>query len=410
MIDIHTRKVVDILPSRELDDVAQWLSEFPNLKYISRDGSRTYKAAIENSHPQAQQISDRFHIVKNLTEAITKYFQKIFNGRFEIPITRETKTQKEQFLNSQVNDKKEQVKQLYKLGKSIVEIRMLTGCAQRTIKGYLKAITAGKETKPTVRAIEHNNAIKKIEERMDKVKQLYAQGYSVTAISKVTGYTWATTKKYLETTSVPIHGQYGVSRPGKLSPYRQEVKKLRSQNMTYQAIYEIIKEKGYTGSVAALRGYMTKEMRLEKDFQSRSTKSGEIEMIEKKWVIKWLYKPLEKVSVISSEQFVAVSKEYPIFRTLYDLLREFKELMFSKKAEELEAWMKKAESYEVEELTSVVNGLRQDIEAVKNGITLEYNNGLAEGTVNKIKLVKRIMYGRCTFPTLKSKVLQLEYL
>ena len=47
----------------------------------------------------------------------------------------------------------------------------------------------------------------------------------------------------------------------------------------------------------------------------------------------------------------------------------------------------------------------RDIDAVKNGIKYEYNNGLAEGSVNKIKVIKRIMYGRCSFELLKQKVL-----
>lgn len=52
--------------------------------------------------------------------------------------------------------------------------------------------------------------------------------------------------------------------------------------------------------------------------------------------------------------------------------------------------------------------IRIDINAVKNGIKLKYNNGLAEGSVNKIKVIKRIMYGRNSFDLLKAKVLLHE--
>lgn len=55
-----------------------------------------------------------------------------------------------------------------------------------------------------------------------------------------------------------------------------------------------------------------------------------------------------------------------------------------------------------------MNGVRKDIPAVKNGITYPYNNGLAEGSVNKIKVIKRIMYGRNIFELLKAKVLFQE--
>jgi len=55
-----------------------------------------------------------------------------------------------------------------------------------------------------------------------------------------------------------------------------------------------------------------------------------------------------------------------------------------------------------------VNGLKRDIQAVRNAIIYEYNNGLAEGSVNKLKVIKRIMYGRNKFEMLKQEVLLLE--
>ena len=63
---------------------------------------------------------------------------------------------------------------------------------------------------------------------------------------------------------------------------------------------------------------------------------------------------------------------------------------------------------EQKKLNSFVNGINRDIDAVKNSITYPYSNGLAEGSVNKIKVIKRIMYGRCKFATLRLKVLLLE--
>jgi len=59
----------------------------------------------------------------------------------------------------------------------------------------------------------------------------------------------------------------------------------------------------------------------------------------------------------------------------------------------------------IPELASFINGINRDIEAVENAIKYKYSNGLAEGTVNKIKVIKRIMYGRCGFNLLKRKVL-----
>ena len=82
--------------------------------------------------------------------------------------------------------------------------------------------------------------------------------------------------------------------------------------------------------------------------------------------------------------------------------------MFSKKETELDKWFTKTKKHKIPEMNSFITGIERYIEAVKNGIKYEYNNGLAEGSVNKIKLIKRIMYGRCSFDLLKQKVL-LQY-
>jgi transposase len=81
MADLDTHRVVDLIPSRETADVAVWLKEYPNLVLVSRDGSTTYANAISIAHPDAYQVSDKFHLIKNLIERATQYFQKIFKGR-----------------------------------------------------------------------------------------------------------------------------------------------------------------------------------------------------------------------------------------------------------------------------------------------------------------------------------------
>lgn len=71
-------------------------------------------------------------------------------------------------------------------------------------------------------------------------------------------------------------------------------------------------------------------------------------------------------------------------------------------------WIEKASSLKIDELDTYINGLQYDIVAVKNAICYKYSNGLAEGSVNKIKLTKRIMYGRNSFQLLKAKLLLNE--
>lgn len=75
----------------------------------------------------------------------------------------------------------------------------------------------------------------------------------------------------------------------------------------------------------------------------------------------------------------------------------------------MDQWINTALKLKIDELDPYLGGLKSDIIAVKNGIDYKYNNGLAEGSVNKIKLIKRIMYGRNSFQLLKAKILLNEF-
>ncbi|WP_140395239.1 transposase, partial [Clostridium saccharobutylicum] len=84
MVDIDTHQVIDMIFSRELNDVVEWLKTYQNLKIVSRDGSITYKNAISLAHLKAIQISDRFHLLKNLTTYCKEYLNKIFKSKIVI--------------------------------------------------------------------------------------------------------------------------------------------------------------------------------------------------------------------------------------------------------------------------------------------------------------------------------------
>ena len=85
--------------------------------------------------------------------------------------------------------------------------------------------------------------------------------------------------------------------------------------------------------------------------------------------------------------------------------------MYSKNPDEIQIWIQNAcKMQNISELQSYVEGISSDLDAVKNAIQYDYNNGLAEGSVTKIKLIKRVMYGRNSFQLLRAKVLLHELL
>lgn len=83
-------------------------------------------------------------------------------------------------------------------------------------------------------------------------------------------------------------------------------------------------------------------------------------------------------------------------------------ILSQKKINKLNLWIKKARELNLEEINSFIIGITRDLDAVKNAIIYEYSNGLAEGKINKLKVIKRIIYGRNNFDMLRKKILFLE--
>ncbi|MBK5653843.1 MAG: transposase [Rhizobium sp.] len=242
--------------------------------------------------------------------------------------------------------------------------------------------------------------------KVDNVCGLFKEGKTIEEIEKITGHTYRTVMNYISGNYSLINGHYDNRRPGKLQKYESEILELRSKGMTYKKITEIIRKKGYTGTVDALRVFMQKEREHQKNSEIEKQKATEY--IARKWMVQLIYNKIESIKGIAKEQYKEILRKYPILGQIYELLRKFHELVFSKKVDLLDEWMAQAEKLDIFEISSYVSGLKNDIAAVRNAITLEFNNGLAEGSVNKLKVIKRIMYGRNSFELLKSKLLRLE--
>lgn len=161
-----------------------------------------------------------------------------------------------------------------------------------------------------------------------------------------------------------VNGHYNVRIPNKLAPYEEEVKKLRSQGMTYPHIHKIISEKGYIGSEASLRMFMQKErIRMSENTANMDTNSDyqPKEYVQRKALSQLIYKNLKDVYIINEKQYEMVLKTYPLLADLYAALKEFYEIIYSKKAEKLDEWLEKLEAFNIPEIQTYVNGIRKDI-------------------------------------------------
>lgn len=364
LVDMDTHRVIDLLNSREIDAVAEWLKTYPSLEIVSRDGSVSYNSAIKQANEDIVQISDRFHLLKGLTDASKKYITSLVSANFRIPVS---------------------------------------------ASHYDGTVTTNywdKETKDDFPTREHNTNCEKKINLANKARKLKEQGYKLNKIAEELGISYSTVKRYLSPSFNPVHGLYNTTINSKIKPYTDVIKEMLSKGRTFKEIEVAIREDGYDGAASTIRMFTTRERKLLKE--AKAGEGGSVEKIERKWLISLLYKPVDKVKEITQVQLDKIIEKYPIIGSIYDTVQSFKQTLFSKNPEEIEKWMSEAAKLNVAEINSFINGIRRDIDAVKKAIEMDYNNGLAEGSINKLKVVKRIMFGRNSFELLKSKLLRLE--
>ena len=89
----------------------------------------------------------------------------------------------------------------------------------------------------------------------------------------------------------------------------------------------------------------------------------------------------------------------------FKLAQAFTKIVRERSPTELNEWLRSALQSKLQEFISFARGLSEDYEAVKNALRYEWSNGQLEGQVNRLKLIKRMMYGRAKFDLLRARVL-----
>jgi transposase len=96
---------------------------------------------------------------------------------------------------------------------------------------------------------------------------------------------------------------------------------------------------------------------------------------------------------------------FPDLKAAQELALDFAKMVKECDAEQLSAWLRSAARSKLKEFVGFAKGIGEDYEAVKNALTYEWSNGQLEGQVNRLKLIKRMMYGRAKFDLLRARVL-----
>jgi transposase len=364
LIDLEARAPVDLLPDRESKTVSEWLKAHPGVEIVSRDRSMQYAEGITLGAPEAEQVADRWHLLKNVVDVL------------------------KEFLNQHTPD-------FQKARQAIIE---RNSKAAETMKMPIDRRTKAKEQTRTTRL-----------ELYRKVQALKKDGCTQNEIVRRLGISKQYARRLIHAETFPERSPFP---PRKTSvdiyaDYLHRRWKEGCQNATH--LWGELKEQGFQGTLGAVTRYVRLRMRepieIKRHWMHR-TRLPAIKMpLPSARCAAWLFLKNEKELTDEERLFVSeLLKSSAEIRQAVAATKRFQEMVKSRNIEWLEEWLLEAEKIGTK-WKSFVKGLRHDLKAVRAALTTVWSNGQTEGQVNRLKFLKRQMYGRAKFDLLRARVL-----
>jgi hypothetical protein len=194
-----------------------------------------------------------------------------------------------------------------------------------TVKKYVNFNI--EEIKKDATQIRHEEISSKKQKKIDTVRNLYDNGYGIRQISRTTGLARSPIRKYLDPDTKVVHASYGQTRKSYLAQFNWMIDELLANGETFKNIEQILRNKRYSGSASTIRMYTARKRKLIKELITSD--EIEYELVDRKYLIKLLYKPIESIKELSIDLLEKVFEEYPILSEIYKLNTSFKEVLFS---------------------------------------------------------------------------------
>lgn len=370
LVDLEKQKPIDLLVGRDTEVLQKWLEEHPGVEIISRDRASAYSEAANTAAPDAIQIADRWHLLKNLKDAIKRMLNKHNQASRKVAI--EIAEQESLSSGNSPNSAKRENKEPITKEKA----------ADVVIK------------KPTPSKYELN---------FEAVKKLQKEGISQRAISRQLGINRQTVSKYFQYEKYPkkIITSTSTSKAHKYADYLK--KRWDDGEHNYHELWREIVKMGFDGAFTSVYRYMTKKFPVEKN-KNGETKPA-IKVYSARRLSYLLCREKDKLKPKEDNYLQKLFHHCPEAKTANDLALRYRDILVNQKADLLDKWIEDAIDSGKGVLANFAQNLMTDYDAIKNACTLEWSNGQVEGQVNRLKNIKRRMYGRASFELLKKIVL-----
>lgn len=396
LVDLEQGRPIELLGSREAEAVTAWLQAHPEIEVVSRDRGKDYIKAATEGAPQAQQVADRWHLLNNLREAVVSFLQ-------QKPACLQAGAQ-----ISEPDQPGEPLPASEQPGTTPAEDKAVPTGPEAVTSETEKLLTKAEQQKATRRA--------RRQEKYERVRALHEAGHSDRAIARQLRMTPRTVRRYIKAETCP-HYPTGRTGPSKLDPWLSYLEQRWQAGCTNASqLWRELVEKGFSGSLGlvirwavsqrdllpAETRYRRQQAKAVKPVLARQVCPASWSAQRAAWLIILDEGRLTEAEQAARTRMLAADTQLV---TVDHLARQFIHLVKERRSEELEHWLKEVAASGIPALKSFANGLRADLAAVRNALRMNWSNGTTEGHINRLKFIKRQMYGRAKLDLLRKRVL-----
>ncbi|MFJ6558214.1 ISL3 family transposase [Streptomyces luteogriseus] len=352
LVDVETRRPVDLLPDREASSLARWLAERPSIEVVCRDRAPFFAEGATAGAPQAVQVADRWHLWNNrgeATERAVARHRQCLRVLAPEPVDQRAEESPEETLDS---------------------------------------------------PWQSQRFANRIRARHATVHAMLEAGHSRRAIGRQPHMTHRTVKSLADAARPEdlFRGQWQYNRTSTLDECKPYLDERWDEGCTNAwKLWEEIIPLSYQGSYGIASAYIRKKRTSPRPVTARPPAP--------RVVTRWILSRPETLTELEQLRLKAVLAECPELDALAGHVRSFARMLTERQGERLPRWLDAVRQDDLPSLHSLAAGIERDRDAVIAGLTLPWSSGVVEGHVNRIKMLKRQMFGRAGFDLLRKRVL-----
>ncbi len=388
LCDLERHSVIELLPDREAKTVSSWLEAHPGVEIICRDRASAYAEAAQLSAPNAQQVADRFHLLMNLTETVKKTVER--NRQcLRLPVTDLPLPTVSNATHSSITTAPSKSDDT------------VSSTAQPEIPQNGASLT------PRQQLVAERRARRR--DKYNKVVELHHLGVSERKIAKQLGISRPTVERYLRVGHYPEHARTGET----IRPYADYLIQRWQTGATIAIqLFEEIKKQGYHGSYKAVTMFVTELKRGSVQTISREavsdssppTTQPKFRSVAPRHVAYLLTAPTTDLAAERQQEVDWLCRSFPDLDASYHLAQEFGKIVRERLPDQFDPWLEKASKSSLTDFRNFAKSLIKDKNAVSAALATSWSSGQVEGQVNRLKLIKREMFGRGKLDLLQKRL------